>query len=147
MMLHSISQKQSIDLEEPSPPGGVHRSAPISPVHASGASSLLSRTTSQGALELEKGAANLVAHAGVALVVVDRDGGRVGVVSVVSVMGFGPAAEDAPAGGASCDNGGSPGLAGGEEAAAAGGCGGGHVLAAHHFDGCLWLWLCLWFDV
>jgi len=137
-MLHSISQKQSIDLEEPPPPGGMHRSPSISPVHASGAGSLLSRTTSQGALELEKGAADFVAHAGVALVVVDRHGGRVG---VVSVMGFGPTAEDAPAGGASCDNGGSPGLAGGEEAAAAGGCGGGHVLAAHHFDGCLCLCL------
>ena len=69
--------------------------------------------------------AALVAHGGVALVVVDRHGGRVGVVGVVGVMGsLGPAAEDASAGGASCGNGGSPGLAGGEEAAAAGGCGG-----------------------
>ena len=117
----------------------MHRSTTISPVHASRAGSLLSRTASQGALELEEGAADLVAHGGVALVVVDRDGGRVGVVGVVSMMGsLGPAAEDASAGGAGCGNWCSARLAGGEEAATAG-CGGSYLCvlftAAEHFDG------------
>lgn len=121
----------------------MHRTPSISPVHAPRAGSLLSRTASQRALELEEGAADFVAHASMTLVMVDR--GRVGVVSVVSVMGsLGPTAEDALAGGTSCGNGCSPGLAGGEDAAVAGSCGGFDLfIKAQHFNG----WLCLFLVV
>lgn len=99
------------------------RAATVSAVHAAGASGLLAGATGQGALELEHGTGDLVAHGGLAALVVD--GRRVG-------DGAAAAGEEAAAsalGGAGCLGGGvvvgcvGGRAAAGEDAAAGGGGG------------------------